>query len=171
MYDLGKYGISLSLLSKLNDNDKECAIQHASSIVDFFFFFLHYYDTYPEQSVQEIVNYLCTFFFLQNIFLVRLVLYMSMFYTRLRIRNIIICDCFSSSVNFFGSIEDYLNFWGGYSFIHSFIHSFIGHHPSILKTTSFFSHLLFFLSFSLGHLFHVSSSGPWFSFDTFFFFF
>ena len=47
----------LSLLSKLKDNDEECAIQRASIIVDF----LHYYDTYPEQSVREIVNYLCTF--------------------------------------------------------------------------------------------------------------
>ena len=56
MYDLSKYDISLSLLSKLKDNDEECAIQRASTIVDF----LHYYDTYPEQSVWEIVNYLCT---------------------------------------------------------------------------------------------------------------
>ena len=56
-YDLNKYDISLSLLSKLKDNDEECAIQRASTIVDF----LHYYDTYPEQSVWEIVNYLCTF--------------------------------------------------------------------------------------------------------------
>ena len=63
IYDLSKYDISLSLLSKLKDNDEECAIQHsrtivllctiASTIVDF----LHYYDTYPEQSVREIVNY------------------------------------------------------------------------------------------------------------------
>ena len=59
MYDLSKYDISLSLLSKLKDNDEECAIQRASTIVDF----LHYYDTYPEQPVREIVNYLCTFFF------------------------------------------------------------------------------------------------------------
>ena len=56
-YDLNKYDISLSLLSKLKDNDEECVIQRASTIVDF----LHYYDTYPEQSVREIVNYLCTF--------------------------------------------------------------------------------------------------------------
>ena len=41
----------------LKYNDEECVIQHASTIVDF----LHYYDTYPEQSVPEIVNYLCTF--------------------------------------------------------------------------------------------------------------
>ena len=34
MYDLSKYDISLSLLSKLKDNDEECA----STIVDF----LHY---------------------------------------------------------------------------------------------------------------------------------
>ena len=59
MYDLSKYDISLSLVSKLKDNDKECEIQRASTIVDF----LHYYDTYPEQSVREIVNYLCTFYF------------------------------------------------------------------------------------------------------------
>ena len=57
IYDLSKYDISLSLLSKLKDNDEECAIQRASTIVDF----LHYYDTYPEQSVREIINYLCTF--------------------------------------------------------------------------------------------------------------
>ena len=57
-YDFNKYDISLSLLSKLKDNDAECAIQCASTIVDF----LHYYDTYPEQSVREIVNYLCIFF-------------------------------------------------------------------------------------------------------------
>ena len=57
IYDLSKYDISLSLLSNLNDNDEEYAIQRASTIVDF----LHYYDTYPEQSVREIVNYLCTF--------------------------------------------------------------------------------------------------------------
>ena len=57
MYDLSKYDISLSLLSKLKDNDEECTIQRASTIVDF----LHYYDTYPKQSVREIVNYLCTF--------------------------------------------------------------------------------------------------------------
>ena len=57
IYDLSKYDISLSLLSKLKDNDEECAIQCACTIVDF----LHYYDTYPEQSVREIVNYLCTF--------------------------------------------------------------------------------------------------------------
>ena len=37
-YDLNKYDISLSLLSKLKDNDEECAIQRASPIVDF----LHY---------------------------------------------------------------------------------------------------------------------------------
>ena len=80
-YDLNKYDISLSLLSKLKDNDEECAIQRASTIVDF----LHYYDTCPKQSVREIVNYLCTFFFL-----VRLVLYMYMFYTRLWIKNDII---------------------------------------------------------------------------------
>ena len=61
-YDLNKYDISLSLLSKLKDNDEECAIQRASTIVDF----LHYYEQllhYPEQSVREIVNYLCTYFF------------------------------------------------------------------------------------------------------------
>ena len=80
IYDLSKYDISLSLLSKLNDNDEECAIQRASTVVDF----LHYYDTYPEQSVREIVNYLCTFNFLVFLFFhVRLVLYMYMFYTRL----------------------------------------------------------------------------------------
>ena len=50
-------------------------------------YFLHYYDTHPEQSVREIVNYLCTFYFF---FLVRLVLYMYMFYTRLWIKNDII---------------------------------------------------------------------------------
>ena len=55
IYDLRKYDISLSLLSKLKDNEG-CAIQRASTVVDF----LHYYDTYPEQSVREIVNYLCT---------------------------------------------------------------------------------------------------------------
>ena len=58
MYDLSKYDISLSLLSKLKDNDKKCAIQRASTIVEF----LHYYDTNPEQSVREIVS-LCTFYF------------------------------------------------------------------------------------------------------------
>ena len=57
IYDLSKYDISLSLLSKLKDNDEECGIQRASTIVDF----LHYYDTNPEQYVREIVNYLCTF--------------------------------------------------------------------------------------------------------------
>ena len=46
-----------SCWSSLKDNDEECTIQRASTIVDF----LHYYDTYPEQSVREIVNYLCTF--------------------------------------------------------------------------------------------------------------
>ena len=57
IYDLCKYDISLSLLSKLKDTDEDCAIQRASTIV----YFIHYYDTYPEQSVREIVNYLCTF--------------------------------------------------------------------------------------------------------------
>ena len=56
IYDPSKYDISLSLLSKLKDNDEGCAIQRARTVVDF----LHYYDTYPEQSVREIVNYLCT---------------------------------------------------------------------------------------------------------------
>ena len=35
MYDLSKYDISLSLISKLKDNDEECTIQRASTIVDF----------------------------------------------------------------------------------------------------------------------------------------
>ena len=56
IYDLSKYDISLSLLSKLKDNNEECVIQHASTVVEF----LHYYDTYPEQSVREIVNHFCT---------------------------------------------------------------------------------------------------------------
>ena len=38
IYDLSKYDTSLFLLSKLKDKDEECAIQHASTIVDF----LHY---------------------------------------------------------------------------------------------------------------------------------
>ena len=57
LYDLSKYDISLSLLSKLKDNDEECAIQRASTTVDF----LHYCDIYPEQSLREIIDYLCTF--------------------------------------------------------------------------------------------------------------
>ena len=57
IYEISKYDISLSLLSKLKDNDEECAIQRASTIVDF----LHYYDIYPEQSVREIIDYMCTF--------------------------------------------------------------------------------------------------------------
>ena len=47
IYDLSKHDISLSLLSELKDNDEECAIQRASTIVHF----LHHYDIYPEQSV------------------------------------------------------------------------------------------------------------------------
>ena len=57
IFALSEYDISLSLLSKLKDNDEKCVIQRVSTIVDF----LYYYDTYPEQSVLEIVNYLCTF--------------------------------------------------------------------------------------------------------------
>ena len=52
IYHLSKYDISLSLLSILKDNDEECAIQRASTIVDF----LHYYDIYPEQSVRGIID-------------------------------------------------------------------------------------------------------------------
>ena len=52
IHDLCKYNISLSLLSKLKDNDGECAIQRANAIVDF------YYDKYHEQSVREIIDYL-----------------------------------------------------------------------------------------------------------------
>ena len=40
-YDLNKYDISLSLLSKLKDNDEECAIQPASTIVDFYTIMIH----------------------------------------------------------------------------------------------------------------------------------
>ena len=56
-YEFGKHDISLSLLSNVKANDGECAIQRARAIVEFF----NYYNIYPEQSVPEIIDYLCIF--------------------------------------------------------------------------------------------------------------
>ena len=57
IYDSCKYDITVSLLSKLKDDDEEYTIQRANAIDDF----LNYYDMHPEKSVQEIIDYLCTF--------------------------------------------------------------------------------------------------------------
>ena len=80
-----KYDISLSLLSKLKDNDEECAIQQTSAIVDF----LNYYDIYILNNLYGKLLIICVLFnscnptsFLSFSFVIS-ALYMYMFYTRL----------------------------------------------------------------------------------------
>ena len=119
---LSKYDISLSLLSKLKDNDEECAMQRANTTVDF----LHYYDIYPEQFVWEIIDYLCTFInFNSSVpFFVRLLLYMYMFCTRLWINNDIIFAALA--IHVFLPLQKYSMVSLGFSMEHQGLS--IGHH-------------------------------------------
>mgnify|MGYP000973089848 FL=1 len=56
MYGLCKYNLSVSDLSKLKDNDNECDIRTAGIALDF----MGFYEMHRDQSVRDIVDYLCT---------------------------------------------------------------------------------------------------------------
>ena len=56
MYGLCKYKFSMSDLSKLKDDDNECDIRTAGIALDF----MGFYEMHRDQSVHDIVDYLCT---------------------------------------------------------------------------------------------------------------